>query len=95
MLWICQVKYNKNIIDNFFIFCFLPLIKASTPVKGWQDTRKKQGCVIFYATTTIISTYSAVLSLKTLTHDCVSYVSMHMEDIKYMSNKIKQVIKSK
>lgn len=49
----------------------------------------------FNVTTTIISTYSAALSLKTLTHDCVSYISMHMQDIKYMSNKIKQVIKSK
>ena len=40
-----------------------------------------------------MSASRAGLSLQTLTHDCVSYVSMHMEDIKYMSNKIKQVIK--
>lgn len=40
-----------------------------------------------------VSISSTGLSLQTLTHDCVSYVSMHMENIKYMSNKIKRVIK--
>lgn len=50
-------------------------------------------CENFYSNVLKVSASRAGLSLQTLTHDCVSYVSMHMEDIKYMSNKIKQVIK--
>lgn len=103
-------KYNKsNVIASSVSACYL-LLRLLDQLRSVKTPKKikikNQRCgrffvvrffVVFFfnVTTTIISTYSAALSLKTLTHDCVSYISMHMQDIKYMSNKIKQVIKSK
>lgn len=50
-------------------------------------------CESFHPWVLKVNAVRAGLSLSTLAHECVSYVSTHMEDIKYMSNKIKQVIK--